>query len=274
MKVDTKHQPLGIFDSGIGGVSVLGQALSMMPHERFVYYGDSGVDPYALLSPTQVEARCLVACNFLTAKNVKAIVVACNTATAVALNKLRRTYPVPILGMEPAIKVAVEYGLPGKIVLMATGMTLRSQNVARLIETYGRGFEIVKLGCRDLITLVESGVITGDPVERAITACFSRIDPAAISAIVLGCTHFGFLGPSINKVLGGRIRIADGNEGTVRHLIATLRRRGLVGDRRGATPRFEIYNSGAEAYVENSKKILGAHLAHLKRGKQQESAHI
>ncbi|MBC8443797.1 MAG: glutamate racemase [Deltaproteobacteria bacterium] len=264
MKTDLHLQPIGIFDSGIGGVSVLGQAVSMMLNESFVYYGGSGVEPYALLSPSRGEARCLAACDFLMAKGVKAIVVACNTATAVAIDKLRKSYPVPILGMEPAIKVAVGFNLPGKIVLMATGMTLKSKAVARLIDTYGNGFEIVKLGCRDLITLVESGVIEGDPIERAIAVCFSRIDPAAVSTIVLGCTHFGFLAPSIKIVLGDHIRIADGIVGTVRHLRIILEQRGLISNRVDADPQIAIHNSGGVGYAEKSKIILSAHLAHLK----------
>lgn len=264
VKTRLNQRPIGIFDSGIGGVSVLGQAVFMMGNEHFVYYGDSGIEPYALLSPLQVKERCQDACEFLMDKDAKAIVVACNTATAIAIDELRRSYDVPILGMEPAIKVAVEYDLPGKIVLMATGMTLTSQTVARLIETYGSGFEIVKLGCRELITLVESGVIKGDPVERAITACFSRIDPATVSSIVLGCTHFGFLGPPINKVLGDHIKIADGNEGTIRHLRDILRQRHLTHDRIDANPQIEIYNSGKAVYVEKSRKILSQHLFNLK----------
>ncbi len=264
MQKGLKYQPIGIFDSGIGGISFLGQAMYMMPNEHFIYYGDSGVEPYALLPLSAVKERCLTVCDFLMEKEVKAIVVACNTATGVAISDMRKSYPIPILGMEPAIKVAVGLNLPNKIVVMATGMALKSKAVAKLIETYGKGFEIVKLGCRDLITLVESGVIEGDAIEKAISRCFSQMDPTLISSIVFGCTHFGFLGLPVKKVLGDHIQIADGSEGTIRHLTAILQKQQLINDSTDGNPKIEIYNSGEKAYVEKSRKILAQHLFNLK----------
>ena len=148
-----RYDPIGMFDSGLGGVSCLGQGIHMLPHERFVYFGDSGVEPYALLPQTQVKKHCFDACDLLVEKGAKAIVVACNTATSVAIADLKKRYDIPVLGTEPAIKHAVNFGLPGKIVVMATGMTLQSEMLGALIDRYGAGCEFVKLPCRKIITL-------------------------------------------------------------------------------------------------------------------------
>ena len=216
--VAKKDDPIGMFDSGLGGVSCLGQGIHMLPNERFVYFGDSGVEPYALLPKAAVKAHCFNACDVLVEKGVKAIVVACNTATSVALTDLKKRYDLPVLGTEPAIKLAASFGLTGKIVVMATGMTLQSKMVGRLIDRYGAGCEFVKLPCRKIITLVESGIIDGIEIEDSIQTCFKGLDPGTISAVAIGCTHFGFIENSLKKVLGEHIRIADPNEGIIRHL--------------------------------------------------------
>lgn len=260
-----KNQPIGIFDSGIGGVSCLGQGINMLPREKFIYFGDSGVDPYALLSPLKVKAHCFEACEFLAQKSVKAIVIACNTATGIALVDLRKKYDIPILGMEPALKVATDLGLNGKIVVMATGMTLKSKMVENLIQKFGQGFNIVKMRCRDLINLVESGIVDGAEVEQAINACFDKFDLETIAAVVFGCTHLGFLEKSFQKIIGDRIHIADGNQGTIRHLINILDRKKLLTGHKKDTPAVEIYNSGGEDFIKNSKIILHKHLSYLSR---------
>lgn len=237
----------------------------MLPREKFIYFGDSGVEPYALLPPLIVKERCFEACQFLVQKGVKAIVIACNTATGIALIDLRKKYDLPILGMEPALKVATDLGLNGKIVVMATGMTLNSKMVEHLIQKFGQGFDIVKMRCRALINLVESGLVDGAEVEQTIKACFSKFDLETIAAIVFGCTHLGFLEKSFHKIIGARIHIADGNQGTIRHLKNILDRKKLLTSHKKDTPSVEIYNSGGEDFIKNSKTILQKHLSYLNR---------
>lgn len=258
-----KDNPIGMFDSGLGGVSCLGQGIYLLPNERFVYFGDSGVAPYALLSKTEVKNLCFNACDFLVEKAAKAIVVACNTATSVALADLRKKYDIPVLGIQPAIKPAVSFGLTGKIIVMATSMTLQSKMVDNLIDRYGEGYEFVKLPCRRLITLVESGTIDGIEIEGAIKECFKDLDPNNISTVVIGCTHFGFLKKAIKKVLGNHIRIADPNEGIIRHLKSILEQENLLTDKMIDDPMVEIYNSGGEVFIENSKKMLEKYLLRI-----------
>jgi len=258
-----RYSPIGIFDSGIGGVSTLGQAVHMLPHEEFIYFGDNGNGPYSLKTEEQVKQYCLQACKFLIEKGVKAIVVACNTATAISISDLRKTYELPILGMEPAVKVAINFNLPGKIVVMGTGMTLKSKMLARLIDRFGNGADIVKLPCRDVITMIEKGIIEGKEIQACIAGYFNELDPKEISSVVFGCTHFGVLEQSIKTILGNHVRIADGDEGTIRHLTNILKDSNLLnpGDRPKADILFN--NSGNSIALENSKKNFKTHLKNL-----------
>jgi glutamate racemase len=259
-----KDHPIGMFDSGLGGVRWVGQGIHMLPNERFVYFGDSGVEPYAHLSEAGVKQLCFKACDLLVEKGAKAIVVACNSATSVAITDLRKRYGIPVLGTEPAIKLAVSFGLPGKIVVMATGMTLQGKMVGTLIDRFGAGYEFVKLPCRKIITLVESGIIDGIEIEDSIQTCFKGLDLDTISSVVIGCTHFGFLENSLKKVLGEHIRIADPNDGIIRRLKNILEQENLLNDTKINTPLVEMVNSGGEVYAENAKKMLAKHLLNLK----------
>ena len=259
-----KDAPIGIFDSGLGGVSCLGQGMHMLPQERFIYFGDSGVSPYSLMTKPEVKDLCFKACDFLVDQGAKAIVVACNTATCVAVTALREKYRIPILGMEPALKVAVDCGLEGIIIVIATGMTLKSRMMDNLIARFGQGCEIVKLPCRDVITLVESGIIDGPEMEESLGKYFAGFNPDHITSVVFGCTHFGFLEKPLKKVLGEHIRIADGNAGTIRHLKQILRERDLLNDGEMGLKEAEIYNSGGHEYIANARMMLSKHLANLK----------
>ena len=264
MVSNNKDAPIGIFDSGLGGVSCLGQGMHMLPRERFIYFGDSGVSPYSLMPKPEVKDLCFQACDFLVDRGVKAIVVACNTATSVAVTALREKYPIPILGMEPALKVATDFGLEGTIIVMATGMTLKSRMMDNLISRFGQGYDIVKLPCRDVITLVESGIIDGPEMEECLGKYFAEFNPDSIASVVFGCTHYGFLEKQLKKVLGQHIRIADGNEGTIRYLKQILIERDLLSSRDADVSEAEIYNSGGPEYIANARKMLSQHLANLK----------
>ena len=259
-----QYSPIGVFDSGIGGVSTLGQAVHMLPNEDFIYFGDNGNGPYSLKTEDQVKQYCFKACDFLIKKGVKAIVVACNTATAVAIKDLREKYNLPILGMEPAVKLAASFNLPGIIVVIGTGMTLKSKRLSTLIEKFGKGCDIVKLPFRDVILMIESGIIQGKELEECMAGYFTDLDPSQISVVVFGCTHFGVLEKPIKNLLGNHVKIADGNEGTVRHLTNILENLKMLnpGDKPGTDILF--HNSGSNTSLENSKTNFETHLKNLK----------
>jgi glutamate racemase len=258
-----KYDPIGIFDSGLGGVSTLGQAMHMLPQEKFIYYGDSGEPPYAFMTTAQIRKRCHWICDKFVAQRTKAIVIACNTATSAALEDLKTRYDIPVLGIVPAVEAAVAQADSGKILLLATEFTIQSETLRELIQTYGADREIEMRAPREMIDLVESGTIDGPQMDACIRRFFEGFDAGAFAAVIFGCTHLGFLSRAISDALGPDIHVADGNEETIRQLIQVLdnlKLRREAGDRSGAV---DISNSGGVPYVQNAQKMLQIHLNNL-----------
>lgn len=252
-----QNRPIGIFDSGMGGVSVLGEAIRMMPTENFIYYGDSGNAPYGTKSKEEVIRLSEAVCDHLVSHHVKAIVIACNTATSAAAPYLREKYKdIPVIGIEPALKPAVETQKEGAVLVMATEMTLKEAKFKNLCSRIAKEREIIKLPCPSLVTLVESGITDGEAAESAIRACLEAVDYSRVTAVVLGCTHFIFLREAVSRVLGQEVMIFDGNTGTVRHLLQVLESLGLHDETRHEST-IEIVNSGGMDLVLQSQRLLG-----------------
>lgn len=251
-----QNRPIGIFDSGMGGVSVLGEAIRMMPTENFIYYGDSGNAPYGVKSKEEVTRLSEAVCDHLVSRNVKAIVIACNTATSAAAPYLREKYKdIPVIGIEPALKPAVEAQREGAVLVMATEMTLKEAKFKNLCNRIAKEREIIKLPCPSLVELVESGITEGEEAKRAIEACLKAVDYSRVSAVVLGCTHFIFLREAVSQVMGQGVMIFDGNTGTVRHLLQVLESLGLHDESRHEST-IEIINSGGMDLVLQSQRLL------------------
>ncbi|MHC4074044.1 MAG: glutamate racemase [Planctomycetota bacterium] len=260
-----KDDPIGIFDSGLGGISTLGQAMHMLPQEKFIYYGDSGVAPYAFMTASKIRQRCRGICDLFVAQHTKAIVIACNTATSAALDDLKSCYDIPVLGIVPAVEAAVAQGDSGKILLLATEFTIQSESLRELIQKYAAVREIETRAPREMIDLVESGRIEGPQMEACIRRFFEDLETDTLGAVVFGCTHLGFLVRLIGAVLGPDICIADGNNETIKQLIRVLDTLDLcqaAGDRSGDV---DISNSGGAQYVQNAKKMLQTHLYNLSK---------
>ncbi|PPD10391.1 MAG: glutamate racemase, partial [Methylotenera sp.] len=162
------NRPIGVFDSGVGGISVLKHIHALLPHEDLLYVADSKYAPYGSRTPAEITARCFEIADFLIAKNAKALVVACNTATAAAIDALRLAYDLPIIGMEPAVKPAAEASKNGIIGVLATVGTLKSAQFAALLETYGRNVEVVTQACVGLVECVERGELTHENTLKLI----------------------------------------------------------------------------------------------------------
>ncbi|MCY6355611.1 glutamate racemase [Clostridium sp. ZS2-4] len=214
-----KDKPIGFFDSGVGGLSVLKQAMKLLPNEDFVYLGDSKNAPYGIKSVDEVRKLSFEAVDFLLTHNVKAIVVACNTATSAAIEALRNTYKyIPIIGIEPALKPAVGLNKKGKIVIMATPMTLAEKKFNNLMMKYKSKADIVPLPCPGLVEFIEKGVTEGDEINNFIKERFFELQAEEISSVVLGCTHYPFIRKELSKVLGKKVHIIDGSMGTAAQL--------------------------------------------------------
>lgn len=211
-------KPIGIFDSGIGGITVLAKALELLPGEKFMYYGDSANAPYGVKKPEEVVRFSIDAAHYLIDRGIKALVVACNTATSVAIEALRSSLSIPVIGMEPALKPAVEMGQGGTVVVMATPLTLKEIKFNRLMENYSSRANILPMPCPGLVELIEDGVWEGPKIHHYLSSQLQGVDTGAVTDLVLGCTHYVFIKEEIDRFFNGRVAIFDGNQGTANQL--------------------------------------------------------
>lgn len=218
------NSPIGVFDSGVGGISVLGELERTLPHENFLYFGDTLHAPYGTKPETEVLTYVRGVVDELIHRQVKAIVIACNTATSVAAATLRAELDLPIIGMEPALKPAAEQRQGGQILVLATPVTLRLPKFQALMARYGEGAE--PLPCPGLMDLVEQERF--DQAEIYLKERLSAYNADQLDAVVLGCTHYVFLRPILTRMLPKRTLILDGNAGTARQLARVLNSRGLL----------------------------------------------
>ena len=218
---------IAVFDSGVGGISVLRHLVKLMPEERFLYFGDSANAPYGTKTKEEVKALTFAAAERLMKEGIKALVVACNTATSAAINDLRAAYPdLIIIGIEPALKLAADKFPGGKLGVMATPMTLREEKFARLMERFQERCEIYKIPAPGLVELIEQGKADSpetDALLRTLFAPYPQLD-----ALVLGCTHYPFAAASVARVLGREAALLDGGDGTARETKRRLQEAGLL----------------------------------------------
>ena len=213
--------PVGVFDSGVGGIGTLSALRRELPQEDFLYFGDTLHAPYGTKPREEVMACVTRVMTHLLSNHVKAVVIACNTATAVAAKELRETYELPILGMEPALKPAHALRHGGSILVLATPMTLRLEKFQQLYARYGEG--AIPLPCPGLMELVEQEA--NEQARRYLLELLHPYDLRTVDAVVLGCTHYPFVQPMIQEVAGKDVRIFDGAAGTARQLKRRLKAR-------------------------------------------------
>jgi len=225
----TPDAPIGVFDSGVGGVGVLRYAQRQLPNENFIYYGDILNAPYGEKSLTEIQQLSRKAVEFLAAKRVKALLIACNTATAAAAQMLRaEEWPFPIFGMEPAVKPACE-ALNGKtIAVLATPATLRLDKYRRLTELYADKNRIIAVPCPGLSRLIEIAGPDSADVRLYLDELFEGMPNP--DGIVVGCTHYSYLG-NVLRARCPQAKLFDGALGTVRHMAETLAQRGMLSSR-------------------------------------------
>lgn len=219
-------RPIGVFDSGFGGVSVLASAALRLPRERFIFLGDNLHAPYGDRTPEEVLAYTRQGVERLTGMGCKAIVIACNTATSAAAAALRRELPLPVIGMEPALKPASLLPREGAVLVMATTMTLRLDKFHLLMERFGQN--AVPVPCPGLVELIEAGETDGPRIRRKLTELLSPHLTGPVKAVVLGCTHYVFLRRALQALLPADVALVDGNEGTARQLERELIRCDLL----------------------------------------------
>jgi glutamate racemase len=229
---------VGVFDSGVGGLSVLRHIRDELPQHRLLYVADSGHVPYGDKSPEHIRERSLALARFLLEHGADAIVIACNTATAAAAALLRATFAVPIVAMEPAVKPAVAATRSGIVGVLATVGTLESARFAALLQQYAGDVEIVTQACPGLVEQVEAGDLDG-PTTRSLVERYTQpLLAQGADTLVLGCTHYPFLRPLIAEVAGSNVTLVDTGAAVARQLVRRLVDSGVVGSGPSAGERF------------------------------------
>ncbi|WP_296696107.1 glutamate racemase [Thiocapsa sp. UBA6158] len=257
----TSHQPIGVFDSGVGGLSVLREIRRALPHEDLLYVADSAYAPYGDQSAEAIELRAVAVTERLLARGAKAIVVACNTATGAAARVLRTRYPVPVIAMEPAVKPAIEQTRSGVVGVLATRQTLGSHTFKQLLARMGEGPEILLQACPGLVERVEAGDLEGERTRTLLAAYLEPLLAQGADTLVLGCTHYPHLGKLIGEIAGPRTTVLDSGAAVARQVHRRLGEAGLLAPPgRVGTERF--WTSGEPTKVAAvMERLWGAPLA-------------
>ncbi|MPZ13476.1 MAG: glutamate racemase [Chloroflexi bacterium] len=251
-------RPVGIFDSGIGGLNVLHEIRRQQPTEHCVYVADSREAPYGTKSIPYIQGRCGRIVDFLLERGAKAIVVACNAASVAALSHLRRRYAIPFVGIVPAVKPAARMTRSGKIGVLTTPATADSEPLADLVEQFAYNVTVMTQICPGLVPLVERAIVDGAETEQLLRRYLAPLLEGGVDTIVLGCTHYPFLRSSIERICGPGVAIIDPSDAVARQLGRVLAMHGLESmseDRTGSTRYFTT--GDPEEFRAVVEKLIG-----------------
>ncbi|MBL8079030.1 MAG: glutamate racemase [Anaerolineales bacterium] len=248
--------PIGIFDSGVGGLSVLRVLREQMPAEHVVYFGDQGHVPYGARPMAEIQKFSEGITQFLLEQNAKIIVVACNTASAAALKYLREKFSdISFVGMEPAVKPAAEITRTGKVGVLATPATFQGALYASVVERFGAGVELFQNTCTGLVSEIEKGELDSQPTRRILEDALLPMLEKNIDTVVLGCTHYPFVIPLIQEIVGEKVRVIDPAPAIVRQ-IGRLLEMGAGRNTSSLKGEVQIYSSGDVTKVQAVLPIL------------------
>ncbi len=234
-RIGREDLPIGVFDSGFGGISVLRELVKQLPHEDFLFYGDSANAPYGEKTMEKVRKLTLEKVEYLRGKGIKAVVIACNTATSAAIKALRETYTdMPVIGIEPAVKPATMVGEHPRVLVLATPGTVKGSKFQELEERFEDKAKIIPVACPGLMDFVEAGIMGGEQVDTYLQNLLSSYLKEGVDAVVLGCTHYPFLRKAIQKAVGENVHVIDGSAGTARELKRRLKEEDLLSSRQRA----------------------------------------
>lgn len=244
---------IGIFDSGVGGLSVFREIRKVLPEEEYIYYSDSANCPYGEKPVEFIIDRCRKITEFLLENGAEIIVVACNTATAAAIKTLREEYPIRFIGMEPAIKPAAQMTRTGVVGVLATAGTLKSDKYLRHKEKYASDIRIAEHVGEGFVELVENGKTSGPEAESTVQRSLEPLLAAGADTIVLGCTHYPFLTDAIRKAAQGRdITIIDPAPAIAKHLVEVMDEENIAhGPSSGKSFHISLHSSGNQHLLES-----------------------
>ena len=253
-----KNLPIGVFDSGVGGISVLRAIREQMPEESVIYFGDQGHVPYGSRSMEQIQSFSEAITRFLLAQVAKIIIVACNTASAAALKDLREKFPdIPFVGMEPAVKPAAEHTQTGKVGVLATPATFQGALYASVVERFANGVELVQETCPGLVQQIEQGNLDGEETRRILEEALLPMLEKNIDTVVLGCTHYPFVIPLIQQIVGDakRVRVIDPAPAVAKQVRRVLEARGLKRESKSQGD-LKLYTSGDPDVLRSMLPVL------------------
>ncbi len=245
------NKPIGIFDSGIGGLTVLKKVIEILPEEKYIYYADIDNVPYGIKSKEEVKKYVKKAIEFFISKQVKAIVIACNTATSVAINDIRKEYTIPIIGIEPALKPAIEKRENKKVLVMATPITIKEKKLQNLVKKLNATEVVDLIDMPKLVEFAENMEFDSERVKKYILERSNIYDLNNYSVLVLGCTHFPLFKKVLSQIFPSEVQIIDGSSGVANRLKDILEKTNMLGNN-----KLEItyYHSGILADQESIKK--------------------
>lgn len=250
--------PVGVFDSGVGGLSVLAEIQQLLPGETLLYAGDCGHTPYGEKPPAFIRDRCVAIAEFFRGQGAKALVIACNTATAAAAADLRQRYPGwPIVGMEPAVKPAALATRSGTVGVLATTGTLQSARFAALLDRFAADVTVVTQPCPGLVELIEQGDLRSAQLRALVAHYLAPLQQAGCDTIILGCTHYPFLRPLLAELLPAHVAIVDTGAAVARQLQRLLVQHALLNTERAAPVRY--WTSGDVEQFGNVLQAFGMH---------------
>ena len=249
------NRPIGVFDSGVGGLTVLSEIKKLLPRESFVYFADQANNPYGGRKVTEIRKLAFRVVNFLVKKDVKLIIVACNTVSVNAISYIRSKFNVPIIAVVPVVKKLADETKTGKVAVFSTPATAKSRYLKDLIKKYAKNVYVYRVGTSKLEHLVEQGIVSGQAVIDAIESSLLPLIDKKVDCIALGCTHYPFLIPEIKKVVGSKVKIYDSGGAIARQVVRVLEKEGLLSSDKGHDI---FYTSGnAQVFKEISGKLLG-----------------
>ncbi len=248
------NNPIGIFDSGVGGISVLKSIREQLPNESFIYVADSAHAPYGDKSDAFLEQRSIDITQFLINNGAKAIVVACNTATASAVSKLRCLFNRPIVAMEPAIKPATGLSKTGVVGILATAATISSEKYSKLVNRFEHKCRFISQPCPGLVEQIEQGELHGEPIETLLLEYITPLLAQGVDTLVLGCTHYPLVTRLIESIAGNHINVVDGNAAVAVELERQLQKHQLLASQLQQSAKHEQFWSSGN--LERSHKII------------------
>ncbi|NOX20224.1 MAG: glutamate racemase [Nitrospirae bacterium] len=266
MSRKTEDGAIGIFDSGIGGLTVMREIMRILPQENLIYLGDTARVPYGIRSRETVQRYAVENATFLLSQNIKLIVVACNTVSAVGIDAIREITDVPVIGvLKPGARAAVKNTVKKRVGVIGTEATIQSSAYQKEIKSLKNDIDVLTKACPLFVPLVEEGWLEGDIVEAIISTYLSELKESGIDTLVLGCTHYPLLKKSIQRVMGNEVRLIDSAVETARAVRELLHEKGLISSSDKQGYRAFYVTDSPDRFRNIGERFLGCQIQEIKK---------